>query len=82
MNPTSEAWFAAAGIMQLPLTVYITVLLAMARFRRWAAGKVADPAEPAPEYPQRRKHEPGGCWCGELHEGTLAGDGQPAWKAS
>ena len=50
MNSTSEAWFAAAGILQLPLSIYITVLLVIYRTKKWAAGKAADP-QPAPEDP-------------------------------
>ena len=81
MNSTSEAWFAAAGILQLPLSIYITVLLVIYRIKKWAAGKAADP-QPAPEYPEPRQHEAGECWCGDEHADLLAGDGQPAWRAS
>jgi hypothetical protein len=82
MNPTSEAWFAVAGLLQLPLSIYVTVLLAVARFRRWAAAHVSADAQPKPEYPEPRQHEAGECWCGDEHADLLAGEGQPAWRTS
>ena len=81
MNSTSEAWFAAAGILQLPLSIYITVLLVIYRIKKWAAGKAADP-RPTPEYPEPRQHEAGECWCGLEHQADEADDDSPAWQAS
>jgi hypothetical protein len=80
MSSTSEAWFAAAGILQLPLSIYITVLLVIYRFRKWAAGRTCE-HQPAPEYPEPRSHEPGECWCGDEHADVLADD-EPAWRMS
>ena len=80
MNSTSEAWFAAAGILQLPLSIYITVLLVIYRIKKSSAGKPGEP-QPAPEYPERRRHESGGCWCG-FDPADEADDDSPAWQAS
>jgi hypothetical protein len=81
MNPTAEAWFAVAGLAQLPFSIYIAGVMIWARVTGKVPGAKPQPVQPAGEYPKPRSHEPDGCWCGELHEGVPA-DGGPAWKAS
>lgn len=83
---TAEAWFAVIGFVSLPLWLYLAGAYAYARITGRMSGAGPEP-EPEPaqspgEYPERRRHEAGGCWCGELHEGTPANDGEPAWRAS
>jgi hypothetical protein len=82
VNPTAEALFAALGAITA-VAVPITLFMALVnRIGRVTSMSAADRAKLAREYPKARSHEPGGCWCGELHESTAASDGTPAWRAS
>jgi hypothetical protein len=75
---------ATGAVAALALLALLAVLLMLARVagRITSPSRRPQPAQPAREFPPPRAHEPGGCWCGELHEGTPARDGEPAWRAS
>jgi len=68
--------------------IVLAVLAALIVLGR-AAGHLAgrqDASPPGPEAeeleePESRPHEPGGCWCGDLHEGIPAAGGT-SWAMS
>jgi hypothetical protein len=82
MNATAEGWLAAWGCVAALGMLFILGSLAWARVTHKLPGAQPQPARPASEYPKPRRHEPGPCWCGDEHAGRLAGDGEPAWRAS
>lgn len=82
MNATAEAWLAAWGCLAAAAIVFLLGCLAWARVTGRMPGTAPQRAKPTPEYPEPRQHEAGECWCGDEHADLLAGDGQPAWRAS
>jgi hypothetical protein len=81
VNSTAEAWAAALCFVQLPLSIYVLVLVA--RYRLTGTVPAAPAATPVPARPaaRPRNHEPGECWCGDEHADALADD-EPAWRVS
>jgi hypothetical protein len=75
---------ATGAVAALALLAVLAALLLLAQMagRITSLSRKPQPAQTAGEYPAPRAHEPGGCWCGELHEGTPTRDGEPAWRAS
>jgi hypothetical protein len=82
MNPTAEAWFAAWGCLAAAAVLFLLGCLAWARVTGRMPGTEPAPAQRSGECPEPRNHDAGECWCGDEHADRLAGDGEPAWRAS
>lgn len=82
MNAAAEGLFAAVGafvVIAVPIVLLVALVNRLGHDRKPAA---AQAAEAQGEYPPARSHDPGECWCGDVHGDALAGDSQPAYRVS
>jgi hypothetical protein len=75
---------ATGALMALVLLLVLAVLLvaapAIERFTR--RGAQPDVIKPVQDAPGPRGHEPGECWCGDVHETAFPADHEASWGMS
>jgi len=78
MNSATGA--LTALVLLLVLAVVLVVAPAIERFTRH--GATPDESGPAQDDPGPRGHEPGECWCGDVHESAFPADREASWGMS
>ena len=81
MNPTFEAFAAVIGVVVAVGAILIALAVVETRLAAWARSLRQPPARREPD---PRGHEPGDCWCGQVHESarSAAGDDGPGWEVA